>query len=337
MSASSALGSQYVTQFQALYKKAKADGQTTIQIYSADAATNGPLYDAFEKRFPGITISAHSAEPGTLSATLSADLASGKKTIDIASTGSTEMIGGAQTGDFQSYEPFTAAFQKGNDVQADPNNDIRAVYYSIKVIAYNTSRVKQADAPTGWEDLLDSRWAGGKLGLRDPTTPGGGQELVSDMLFDGRFDVSYLDSLKAQGIKLLGSPAAAANAVATGQVSVGFPVNYNDVLALAKKGGPIGYVFPAKGGNLLSPIYQGIVKSAPDLEAAELFEDWSYTPEAIAALNTLGSYSPAPSAPNNAPANLPAFSTLDLFKPIPLAKVNEVNTGPAAQIQKIFH
>ena len=332
---SAALGPAYVDTFQTLYDKAKADGETKLVIWDAAAVPNQKLYDAFMKRFPAITIDAQQVNSGDMLTKLNAEQAAGKRSADIAATGSTAMIQGSKANNFESYSPFTAEKQKGDPVQADAKDYFRQYKVGPKGIVYNSTLVKANEAPKGWNDLLDPKWKG-KIAIRNPTINGGGNELVSDMLYDGRFGYDYLEKLAAQGLKIVSTSAELANAVATGQVAMGIPGDYDTYLDQKDKGAPLGYVWPTMGGVELSELYIGVISGAPHRSAAQLYESWVFTPEGVRTLNQIGTYSPSEQLPDNAPAGLTPYKSLDAFKAYPIADALKYQQDIIPRLKTIF-
>jgi iron(III) transport system substrate-binding protein len=330
-----ALGSANVDAFQQLYDKAKANGETKLVVWDAAAVPNQKLYDAFMKRFPAITVEGQQVNAGDMLTKLNAEQAAGTRSADIAATGSTAMIQGAKANNFQSYSPFTAAKQKGDPVQADANDYFRQYKVGPKGIVYNTSLVKPNEAPKGWNDMLDPKWKG-KIAMRNPTVNGGGNELVSDMLYDGRFGYDYLEKLAAQGIKIVSTAAELANAVATGQVAMGIPGDYDTYLDQKDKGAPLGFVWPTVGGAELSELYIGIINGAPHPAAAQLYESWVFSPEGVRTLNAIGTYSPSEQLPDNAPEGLTPYRQLDAFKAYPIADALKYQQDIIPRLKTIF-
>lgn len=330
-----ALGSAYVDTFQKLYDKAKADGETKLVIWDAAAVPNQKLYDAFMARFPDISIDAQQVNSGDMLTKLNAEQAAGKRSADIAATGSTAMIQGSKTNNFASYAPFTAEKQKGDPIQADANDYFRQYKVGPKGIVYNTTLVPANEAPKGWSDLLDPKWKN-KIAMRKPTVNGGGNELVSDMLYDGRFGYDYLEKLAAQGLKIVSTSAELANAVATGQVAMGIPGDYDTYLDQKGKGAPLGFVWPTVGGAELSELYIGVINGAPHLSAAQLYESWVFTPEGVRTLNAVGTYSPSEQLPENAPSGLTPYRELDAFKAYPIADALKYQQDIIPRLKTIF-
>jgi iron(III) transport system substrate-binding protein len=330
-----ALGPEHVDAFQQLYDKAKADGETNLIVWDAAAVPNQKLYDAFMKRFPAITVEGQQVNAGDMLTKLNAEQAAGTRSADIAATGSTAMIQGAKANNFQSYSPFTANKQKGDPVQADANDYFRQYKIGPKGIVYNDSLVQPNEAPKGWNDLLDPKWKG-KIAMRNPTVNGGGNELVSDMLYDGRFGYDYLEKLAAQGIKIVSTSAELANAVATGQVAMGIPADYDTYLDQKDKGAPLGYVWPTVGGAELSELYIGIINGAPNPTAAQLYESWVFSPEGVRTLNAIGNYSPSEQLPENAPEGMTPYRELDAFKAYPIADALKYQKDIIPRLKTIF-
>ena len=141
----------------------------------------------------------------------------------------------------------------------------------VYVIVYNTSLVKEADAPKSWDDLLDPRWDG-KIGI---WVRGEGQsELASVWGMDKVVD--YVRKMNRLHPVLLPSTFPLAQQVAAGEILVGFGLNHAAQVPL-RRGAPIKIVVaePVPIGTL----YSSVPAKAQNPSGGALVALWLATPE----------------------------------------------------------
>jgi iron(III) transport system substrate-binding protein len=143
---------------------------------------------------------------------------------------------------------------------------------SYRCLAYNTDKVKKADLPATWDDLVDSgRWHDGNLALSNepnswllPLWGAKGEKWGAD------FTDKLFDKVKPQQRKE-GMTAATSLAVA-GEFDATLPAPEWVATNYAKKGAPLSYHCPAPVPITLSQIV--MLEKAPHKNAARLFINW---------------------------------------------------------------
>jgi iron(III) transport system substrate-binding protein len=165
------------------------------------------------------------------------------------------------------------------------------VFSSLNVSGYfyNTDLVSDADRPTSWGELVEPKWAG-KVGISDPTNPGGTAELFMTLMHAGVMTDDYLSELKANDTKIDADWAPLVQTILTGQRAIGIGPVYGVVNASIRKGAPLKYDFPLEDANVLLPVGFALIKNAPDMAAAKLLASWIFTPEAQALVGKAGFY-----------------------------------------------
>ena len=192
---------------------------------------------------------------------------------------------------------------------------------SLCVIMYNTRSVRQAEAPTGWMDLLDAKWKG-KIVIGHPNYSGIILTCVASLtrLFGGW---DYYQRLKANDPMIRQSANDPPTVVASGERVIGGNGAEYYAYALKAHGNPIAIVYPKEGIPLIvSP--SGIAKSAPHPNAARLFTDFIFGKGVMQLLVTEGGlYVPHPGV--TYPKDKPALDRLKLLTATPdeLAKRNK--------------
>ncbi len=327
-------GAANYTAMEALYNQAVAAGQKSVVIYGPSAGTDTKLYTAFKKSFPDITVTGVPVVGPPMTAKLSAEMSSGKHVDDIAYTGSTDMLSYIKNGWFTPFKPSTVP--AASDLAAEsygPGNDFFGFTVGLSGMVYNTNSVKASQVPTTWTGLLNSQWKN-KLVMYDPTAVGEMDDIFAHLaLVPG--DSGLMTGLKAQNAELSPSTdiTGPLTAVAQGAKSLGIGVPYAFYLVAKASGAPVQF-YLLDADNYTVTLYGGIVKGAPDPLAAELYEDWMYTPQAAAAIASEGEYSTV--LADAGPAGVPALSAIKVFPYIPLSGIPTADGNAITEAQKIY-
>jgi iron(III) transport system substrate-binding protein len=319
---------------EALYKKAVSAGQKSVVIYGPSAGTDNAMYTAFKQTFPKITVSGVPVVGPPMTAKLSAEMSSGKHVDDIAYTGSTDMLQYIQNSWFTPYKPVT--LPPSSKLAAEsygPGNNFFGFTVGLSGMVYNTTSVQASQIPKTWTGLLASQWKN-KMVMYDPTAIGEMDDIFAHLaLVPG--DSGMMTGLKAQNPQL--SPSSnitgPLTAVAQGAKSLGIGVPYA-FYKMAKAGGAPVQFYLLNADNYTVTLYGGVVKGAPDPLAAQLYEDWMYTPQAAKAIASEGEYSTV--LADAGPAGEPKLSAIKVFPFIPLSGIPAADGAAITKAQHIY-
>jgi iron(III) transport system substrate-binding protein len=319
---------------EALYHKAVAAGQKSVVIYGPSAGTDTKLYVAFKQSFPDITVTGVPVVGPPMTAKLSAEMSSGKHVDDIAYTGSTDMLSYINNGWFMPFKPSTLPpASKLATESVGPHNDFFGFTVGLSGMVYDTNLVKASQVPTTWTGLLAPQWKN-KMIMYDPTAIGEMDDIFAHLALV-RGDSGMMTGLKAQDPQL--SPSSnitgPLTAVASGTKSLGIGVPYAFYLVAKASGAPVQF-YLLKADNYTVTLYGGIVKGAPDPLAAELYEDWMYTPQAAKAIASEGEYSTVLADPG--PVGEPRLSAIPVFPYIPLSGIPAADGNAISEAQRIY-
>jgi iron(III) transport system substrate-binding protein len=301
----------------ALYNKAVAAGQTSVVIYGPSSGTDMQEYAAFKSDFPKITVTGVPVVGPPMDAKLSAEVSSGKHIGDIAYTGSTDMLVYGQSGWLTPFTPATVASSSDlAPASVGPGNDFYGVTTSVTGVITNSN--SSLPVPKQWSDLENPEYKG-KIAMLDPTAVGEMADIFAHLalLPSGSKVESALKTNDAQ-IFPATSITGPLTAVAQGAKGVGLAMSYPFYLSAKASGAPVTFSL-LSADNYDTTLYDGIIKGAPDPLAAELYEDWMFTPDGAKAIAAEGSYSTVNGAV--APQGLPALSSIQLQPTIPLAQI----------------
>jgi iron(III) transport system substrate-binding protein len=159
----------------------------------------------------------------------------------------------------------------------------------LSVIAYNTKLVAPADAPKGFNDLLDPKYAG-KLVKGHPGYSG--TIMTATQQIARELGWPYLERLAKQKVLQVQSATEPPKRIEAGER--GIAVDGSDYLFwMAKeRGSPIEVVLAAEGTPQISnPM--AVFKAAPNPNAARLLVSWIMSPEGQQFIVTLSGQYPA--------------------------------------------
>jgi iron(III) transport system substrate-binding protein len=158
-----------------------------------------------------------------------------------------------------------------------------AVVQHVIVQAYNTSKVRKADLPKAYADLLAPRWKG-RLAIE-----GDDHEWVSSVIDDmgeAKGVGFFRDLVAANGISVRSGHALLTNLVASGEVPLALAVYQYSVEQAKRKGSPIEWFVIDRAVSVSNAI--AIPRKAAHPHAAVLFYDYILSPEGQRALATIG-------------------------------------------------
>jgi iron(III) transport system substrate-binding protein len=244
--------------------KAKAEGKL-IFYTSMDSKTANKLADNFGKKY-GITPSVFRSGTGKVLAKVEAEFAANKPMWDVCQVSDmAPFIVWQRKGLLAKYKP--KGFAKFFDYMKDPDGHWLAVKSNTSVIAFNTNKIKKAEAPKSWKGLLDPKWKG-MISMSNPYYAGTTAVNIACIVEIHGWD--YYRAL-AKNQPFIGDSHGALQTMMISAERPLLPGKY--------KGQPCDVVYPAEGVTL-SPGPAGILKKAAHPNAAKLFMDYICSKEA---------------------------------------------------------
>jgi iron(III) transport system substrate-binding protein len=165
-------------------------------------------------------------------------------------------------------------------------------------IAYNTEKVKGADIPKDWPDLLNPKFKGQVL-LPDPRS----SNSYSDhwgIIID-KYGEDFLVKLREMNPRQYPSGVPSTNALGAGEGMVQAPAVAAQISATKDKGAPLGHVIPAYATGVEMQIVLTHRSKAKHPAAARLFAHFVMTPEGNKIFNS-------------EPGSISVFDTVNLPK-----------------------
>jgi iron(III) transport system substrate-binding protein len=258
-----------------LYEAAKKEGALTWYAGAMDQAVNEKVGQAFTAKFPGIQVNVTKTTAQVAFQRVLQDIKAGQVQSDIfTSTDASHFVYLKEKGELVKYVPENASKVVEAFQNIDPDGFYHVTKVSLAAVIYNTDKVKAADAPKNWSDLLDPKWAN-QIAVGSPSFSGvvGVWTIALTKLYGWDF-FTKLNAQKPQigrsiddGVTLLNSGE---RLVALAQVS--------SALRSAAKGNPIGVVYPTDG-IVVAAAPSGIIKGSKSPNAAKLFMEFLLSAE----------------------------------------------------------
>lgn len=256
----------------ALIEAAKKEGTVNWYVSLIVNQLARPMAEAFEKKYPGVKVQLVNGNATDLVIKIINEGKAGNIQADVTHGAANIRAPIMAAGLVDKYVPDSAADYPAN--LKDPNGYWTGQSLYFLLPAYNTSMVKDADAPKTYQDLLDPKWRG-KIAWTNSMVQGGPPGFIGTVLL-GMGDekgMEYLRKLKEQ--KIVNVPAnqrVVLDQVIAGEYPIALSVFNNHVAISQEKGAPIKATTLEPVTALLDTTF--VIKGAPHPNAARLFADF---------------------------------------------------------------
>ena len=162
----------------------------------------------------------------------------------------------------------------------DAHKDADGMYASWRItlspLAYNTKLVKAEDAPKSFADLLDPKWSG-KIVKAHPGYSG--VIMTTTQQLSRELGWSWFEKLSKQKVMQVQSGTEPPKKMLAGERAIMADGGEYLLILMKEKGDPVEIVYPTEGTPfIVGP--NGIFKAAPNPNAAKLFQNYCFTPDA---------------------------------------------------------
>jgi iron(III) transport system substrate-binding protein len=259
----------------ALIAAAKKEGKV-VHYTSVDLPLAERVAKAFEAKYPGIAVRTERSGAERNFTRIRQEQSSRIFACDVVqSSDAAHFVVWKRDGLLAPYVPEEVA--KNYPVEhRDPDGLFASYRVYLCIMAYNTNLVKAADAPKGFRDLLDPKWMS-KIVKAHPGYSGTILTATYQTARDVGWD--YYEKLAKQKIMQLQSAADPPKKLALGERAVMADGIEYGIFGLKEKGQPVEPIYAAEGSPLIiGP--NGILKSAPNPNAAKLFQSFMLSAEA---------------------------------------------------------
>lgn len=259
----------------ALIEAARKDGK--LAFYSAlELATAERFARSFEAKYPGIAVRVERSGAERVFQRIAQEQASRIYGVDVVCTTDPAHFIDWKRNDWVAPYVTEEMVQHYPANSIDPDGMHATVCAWLEVIGYNTDLVKREDAPKSYADLLDPKWRG-KLVKGHPGYSGA--ILTATYILVREFGWPYLEKLAEQKVLQVQSAAEPPKKIQIGERAVMVDGNDYSLELLKAKNQPVEVVYPTEGAPLIT-VHNGVFKSAPNPNAARLFQAYMFSREA---------------------------------------------------------
>ena len=257
-----------------LIAAAKKEGK--VGFYTAmDLPVAEKLAKAFEAKFSGVAVRVERSGSERVFQRIAQEMASNIHACDVMnSADAAHFIVFKRNAWLAPYLPEEVA-KHFPAAHRDPDGLFVTTRVWLSSLGYNTTLVKPEDAPKSFADLLDPKWAGKMVK---------GHPAYSGTIMTATFQIvrelgwGYFEKLATQRIMQVQSSTDPPKKLALGERAVMADGNDYNLLQLKDAGQPVEPIYPTEGTpTITGPT--GVFKSAPNPNAARLFQNWLHTPE----------------------------------------------------------
>lgn len=277
---------------QSLYDQAIAAGQTTITVYGITATSSASLYEAFQERYPGITVEHVSIAGSDLQARIAGEQTTGQYIVDNVSVSGGDAVFLAEN-DYLFDQEVPLAAELPDEYKPVGDRLIGGNKY-LYTVSYNTDAIEESEVPHSFDELLDPALAG-RIGISDPQS--GATGFIAAAIRAGVIDEAWLRDFAATDPVVFPSERDLFTAVSTGQIDIGVGNYIRGQAFLEQDELPVGFIAQFEDGVSDGVFYRGTVENAPNPIASELLVNWWLTPEAQALIAEQGQPGLVPGAP----------------------------------------
>jgi iron(III) transport system substrate-binding protein len=255
---------------EAARKEGKVSWYTAVDLPVAER-----IAKAFEAKYPGIPMRVERSGGERIFQRIGQEYASNIHAVDVVnSSDAAHFIVWKRDGILVPYLPEDVALHYPPE-HRDPDGLFASWRIWLCVIGYNTKLVSAAEAPKSFADLLDPKWVG-KIVKAHPGYSGTIMTATFQMARDIGWD--YLEKLSRQKVMQVQSSADPPKKLALGERAIMADGNEYNLVQLKEKGDPVEIVYPTEGTPIIiGP--SGILKDAPNPNAARLLQSFMFSPE----------------------------------------------------------
>jgi iron(III) transport system substrate-binding protein len=258
----------------ALIEAARKEGKV-VHYTSVDLPLAEKVAKAFEAKYPGIAVRTERTGAERVFTRIAQERSSNIHACDVVqSSDAAHFVVWKRDGILAPYVPDEVA-QHYPPEHKDPDGLFASYRVYLCVMARNTDLVKAEDAPRGYHDLLDPKWAG-KIVKAHPGYSGTILTATYQTARDVGWD--YYERLAKQRVMQVQSASDPPKKLALGERAIMADGIEYGVFQLKETGKPVDVIYPVEGAPLIiGP--NGILKSAPNPNAARLLQSFMLSAE----------------------------------------------------------
>jgi iron(III) transport system substrate-binding protein len=258
-----------------LIEAAKKEGKL-VWYTSIDLSVSEKIAASFKDKFAGIEVRVERTGAERVFQRIGQEYASNVHAVDVAnSSDAAHLLAWKRQGLLLPYVPEDVA-RHYKPEHRDADGTYAGFRATLSPIAYNTKLVKAEDAPVSFKDLLDPKWKG-KIVKAHPGYSGTILTATFEMVRDIGWE--FYEKLAKQNIMQVQSATDPPKKLSLGERSVMADGAEYNIFLLREAGQPVEAVYPTEGTPfIVGP--NGVFKAAPNPNAAKLFQNYCFTPQA---------------------------------------------------------
>lgn len=253
---------------------AKEEG--TLNAYLLVPEYNKELVEAFQEKFPFISVQPTYINGGPLVAKFLAEVRSGNGIADLAQFSS---LADAMSAMKDKYvKPYTLTSEPKLNMAAGVKGSIYPVTGELLTIAYNPENVKDSSVTTlkKWDGILDPTWTEATFAVGEVLA--GGTTQLLNYYFYKKFGTKLWERVAGAGHGIYPGGNPELQTVISGEHDLAIGVPQSLAVSQLQQSAPVHWTNPQEW--LASPYAQFISAKAQHVNAAKLFQEFSVTPTA---------------------------------------------------------
>jgi iron(III) transport system substrate-binding protein len=261
-----------------LYEAARKEGgELTWYTAHSDDITAQILGRSFESIYPGLKVNVLRTTAQVAYQRITQEIKASAIQCDVfSSTDLGHSVELKARGSFEKYVPDNAS--KVLDIYKgyDPDGYYFVTSAGLIGIGYNTGKVKEADAPGNWTDLLDPKW-NNEIALGHPGFSG--YVGTWALTLRNQYGWEFFEKLAKNNPRVGRSINDTVTMLNAGESAVAGSGPVGTLLDSVQKGNPLALVYPTDGSVLIiAP--SSIMKGCKHPNAARLFMEFLLSPQA---------------------------------------------------------
>jgi len=258
-----------------LYEAAKKEGgELTWYTAQSDDITAQALGRSFESIYPGLKVNVLRTTAQVAYQRVTQEIKASAIQCDVLSTTDIgHCVGLKANGALEKYVPDNASKVLDIYKNYDPDGYYFVTSAGMIGIGYNTAKVKEADAPKNWTDLLDPKW-NNNIALGHPGFSGYVGTWALTMR--NQYGWDFFEKLAKNNPRIGRSINDTVTMLNAGESAIAGSGPVGTLLESVQKGNPLAMVYPSDGTVLISAP-SGIMKGCKHPNAARLYMEFLLT------------------------------------------------------------
>ncbi len=247
----------------------------TVMLYTSageDAAQK--LKEAFEKKYPNVTLDFYAATSGKCNTKLATEFEAGNVSCDVVWLAEPSGLIDFKNQDrlLQYKSPFADAVDPRFK---DPDGYYTGARILIMGLAYSQTTCPENEVPKNFDGLLAPGFKG-QIIMADPNASGSSKAFLYGLVHSDKYGWEYFEKLADQGMEFDTSANAVNQKIAGGEYKIGISPEHTTLNSVSQ-GSPIGYQATTDVLAIACPI--AIPKGCPNEELAKLLYDFILDPQ----------------------------------------------------------